>query len=194
MTGVRILALAALLHAGASAAETTAAVGDADHRADSVKICYNYGCGSSARVDFTPAQLDSIARLLAASDAAGERKALGRAIGRMYYFAGETTPIWHDRGLNFRDDGVRGRMDCIDHSSNTSEFLGLLERRGLMRYHKVLTRLHRERFVFAEHWTARIAEIDNGAEYAVDSWYFDPGEPAAVMPIRDWLSSKDPRG
>jgi len=195
MTGLRMLAVAVTLHAGAAAAQSTAIPADAENPGDGVTICYNYGCSARAQAEFTAAQLDSIARLFAdVDDAAGERKVLGRAIGRMYYFAGEKTPIWRDHGRNFRDDGVSGRMDCIDHSRNTSEFLMLLKRRGLLRYHDVLTRVRRSIFIFGEHWTARIAEPGTHAEYAVDSWFFDPGEPAAVMPVVDWLSYKDPRG
>jgi hypothetical protein len=160
-----------------------------------VTICYNYGCYSRARVEFTSVQLDYLARMFAGvGDPAAERNVIARAIGRMYFFAGDTTPIWHDHGLNFYDDGVNGKMDCLDHSHNTDEFLQLLARRGLLRYHDIRTRVRRRWFVFADHWTARIADKANGAEYAVDSWYFDPGEPASVMPIADWYRHKDPRG
>lgn len=194
MIGARILVVVASLHAGAAVADATAEPA-ADNRADGVTICYNYGCYVQARVNFTVAQFDNVARLFASvKDAAGERKALGRAIGRMYYFAGESTPIWHDHGENFWDDGANGKMDCIDHSHNTDAFLTLLKARGLLRFHDVVGKLRRRLFFFGEHWTARIAEISSGAEYAVDSWYFDPGEPAAVMPIADWLRFKDPRG
>jgi hypothetical protein len=159
-----------------------------------VTICYNYGCYIRTRVEFTPAQLDYLVSMFAGvGDAAAERKVLGRAVGRMYYFAGESTPIWHDHGLNFFDDGVNGKMDCIDHSHNTDEFLNLLARRGLLHYHDIRSRVKRSLFI-AEHWTARIADKANGTEYAVDSWYFDPGEPAAVMPLADWYRHKDPRG
>jgi hypothetical protein len=159
-----------------------------------VTICYNYGCYVRTRVEFTGAQLDYLAHLFAGvGDAAAERKVLGRAIGRMYYFAGGTTPIWHDHGLNFFDDGVNGKMDCIDHSHNADEFLHLLERRGLLKYHEIRPRIRRSMLFVAEHWTARIADKTNGAEYAVDAWYFDPGEPASVMPMADWYRHKDPR-
>src|SRR5471030_1977681 len=72
-----------------------------------VSICYNYGCLTHAVVDFTPWQLGTLERLLAGSaSAADERKALGRAIGRMYFFAGASTPIWRDHGMNYKDGGV----------------------------------------------------------------------------------------
>lgn len=185
----------AALCAGTAAADTTAPVADADDSGDIVNICYNYGCDAHARVEFKPVQIDNIARLFAGvGNAADERRVVGRAVGRMYFYAGEKTPIWHDHGQNYWDDGVRGRMDCIDHSRNTSEFLALLKRRGLLRFHNVDAREKRSLFFFAEHWTARISDIATGAEYAVDSWYFDPGEPAAVMPIADWRHFKDPSG
>ena len=37
-----------------------------------LKVCFNYGCLAEAEVSFSPAQLDEIAALLRAGDAAGE--------------------------------------------------------------------------------------------------------------------------
>jgi hypothetical protein len=188
-----MLAGAALLYAAIAAGEGGAPA--APDLSDWVTICYNYGCHVTVTVDFTPGQLEVLQRMFAGvKDAEEERKVLGRAIGRMYFFAGEKTPIWRDHGLNYRDNGVDGKMDCIDHAHNTNEFLVLLKRHELLRFHNVHARLRRMQFVFADHWTARISDIGTGAEYAVDSWFFDPGEPAAVMPVKDWLGMKDPRG
>jgi hypothetical protein len=176
-------------------ADDSAPAFPAESGMDRASICYNYGCNAQAEVEFTPSQLAALDRLFAAvHNAAEERQVLARAIGRLYFFAGASTPIWHDHGMNYRDNGVDGMMDCIDHSRNTSEFLLLLQRRGLLRYHEVHTRLRRTSYLIAYHWTARVAEVATGAEYAVDSWYFEPGEPAAVMPIADWLKRRDPRG
>ncbi len=185
---------ALLLPAGAMADDGTVAQSQ-ELAFARVGICYNYGCLVHAVVDFTPWQLGTLKRMLAGSaSAAEERKTLGRVIGRMFYFAGASTPIWRDHGMNYRDGGVDGMMDCVDHSHNTSEFLQLLQQRGLLRFHRVLGRLKRNSYMVAEHWSARIADKQNGVEYAVDSWYLDPGEPAAVMPVADWFSRKDPRG
>jgi hypothetical protein len=163
--------------------------------ADQVTICYNYGCNAKALVDFSEERLGSVHQLLAAAgDAAAEREALSAVIGRMYAIAGEQTPIWRDKGLNYADGGVNGQMDCIDHSTNTDSFLRLLQARGWLRFHDVLEPLKRTYFIFAVHWTARIRDRATQRAYVVDSWYFDNGHPAAVFAVEDWLAGKTPDG
>ena len=164
-------------------------------RADELAICYNYGCNASAQASYGDAQLAPVQRLLAAAgDAAAERAAISGAIGRMYAIAGEQTPVWRDRGGNYADGAENGRMDCIDHSTNTSAFLGLLQARGWLRFHDVLEPLTRTRFFFAVHRAARIRDRETQAVYVVDSWYFDNGQPAAVFAVEDWLAGKAPDG
>jgi hypothetical protein len=163
--------------------------------ADQVTICYNYGCYTGAQVNYSDAQLATLHQLLAAAgDAGAEREAISIAIGRMYGIAGEQTPIWRDKGGNYADGGVNGQMDCIDHSTNTDSFLRLLQARGWLRFHEVLAPLRRIRFIVAVHWAARIRDRGTQRAYAVDSWYFDNGQPAAILTIEDWFSGKRPDG
>ena len=162
-------------------------------RAEVVTICYNYGCYSKAPVDFSEAQLERLHQALAAAaDAAAERAAISVVIGRMYAIAGEQTPVWRDKGGNYADGGENGKMDCIDHSTDTTAFLRLLEARGWLRFHDVLEPIMRRRFLIAVHWAARIRERKTQKVYVVDSWYFDNGHPALVMPVEDWLAGKTP--
>ena len=161
--------------------------------AEMVTICYNYGCYSKAPVEYSEAQLESLHQLLAAAgDAAGEREAISVVIGRMYAIAGEQTPVWRDKGGNYADGGENGKMDCIDHSTDTTAFLRLLQARGWLRYHEVLGRIMRRRFLISEHWAARIRERKTRKVYVVDSWFFDNGHPALVLPVEDWLAGKTP--
>ena len=180
------------LHAGVLAIlGTLAAPGLA--RAEQVTICYNYSCRAKALVDYGEKTLDSLRQLLAAAgDAGDERAAISAAIGRLYRIAGEQTPVWRDKGGNYADGGENGQMDCIDHSTNSSAFLGLLQARRWLRFHEVLEPLMRRRLIFAVHWTARIRDREAQRDYAVDSWYFDNGHPAAVFAVEDWLAGKAP--
>ena len=158
-------------------------------RADQVTICYNYGCYAKAQVAYSERQLDTLHQLLAAAgDAGAEREAISVAIGRMYGIAGEQTPVWRDKGGNYADGGVNGQMDCIDHSTNTDTFLRLLQAHGWLRFHEVLQPLMRTRFIIAVHWAARIRDRGTREDYVVDSWYFDNGQPAAILTIEDWLA------
>jgi hypothetical protein len=161
--------------------------------AEELTICYNYGCYARAPVVYSDEQLEAMRQQLAAAgDAAAEREVIAVVIGRMYAIAGEQTPVWRDRGGNYADGGDNGRMDCIDHSTNTSAMLLLLQARGWLQFHEVLEPFMRTRFIFANHWSARIRERKTQQVYAVDSWFFDNGQPAAVLPFDDWLAGKTP--
>lgn len=163
--------------------------------AEEVTICYNYGCYARAQVNYSEAQLAYLQQLLAAAgDAAAERAAISIAIGRMYAIAGEQTPVWRDKGGNYADGGEDGRMDCIDHSTNTSAFLALLQARGWLRFHETLESMRRIHFFFAVHWAARIRDLGTQRAYVLDSWYFDNGHPAAVFPAEEWRAGRHPDG
>jgi len=201
--------------------------------AESVAICFNYGCAGSAQVAFSDARLREVRALLAdAPDATAERGAIAAAVGRMYRIAAGQSPIGADRAGNFLDDGAVGRMDCIDHSMTTGRFLALLESRGWLRFHRVAERARRTRIIF-QHFSAVIEETDplapepgqerhqvplslarsdcqNDEEFprvgepemppaqhaarrfAVDSWFVEPGEPAVVLPLEEWMNGEGP--
>jgi len=148
-------------------------------------ICYNYGCLSKAEVRLTTIQLEEVHGLLNGSAGAEpERAAIAAAVAQMYQFAGEQTPIWHDKGGNYADDLVDGRMDCIDHSANTTSWLRLFSEKGWLRFHEVLKPT--KRGLIFTHWAARIRDSTSGQRFAVDSWFFDHGHPAAIFTQEEW--------
>lgn len=160
-----------------------------------VDICFNYGCHHQAVARFAGGDFEELRGMLSAAvDAAGERAALARAIGRMYAIAATQTPIWRDRGRNGMDERhLVGAMDCIDHSTNSEAFLRLLQSEGLLRFHQPGPRTSRFAFlVFGEHWTATLVETATAARYAVDGWFFDPGMPVAVVALARWRAGYDP--
>ena len=164
-------------------------------RAVEVTVCYNYGCAVQAKVEIDQEDVALLDQLFEEVDnAAVERGSVRLAIGLMYRAAGKQTPIRNDRGGNFADDGVDGRMDCIDHSRTTTAYLKLIEARGLLNYHRVLAPIRRAPLLVNDHWSARIQENESGEQYAIDSWFLDSGEPAALFPIRDWLKGAEPHG
>jgi hypothetical protein len=162
---------------------------------EEVTICYNWGCGAEARVVFQYTDLDRIGELFAGVETPEvERGSIRLAIGLMERIAGEQTPTRNDRGGNVDDDGVEGRMDCIDHSHNSTVYLRLLERRGLLRFHRVLDPIDRAPWILDAHWAARIEQQDSGEQFIVDSWFFDNGEPAVIFTLRDWKRGAEPHG
>jgi hypothetical protein len=102
-------------------------------------------------------------------------------------------------------------MDCIDHSTSTTRLLRMIEARGWLRFHRVLDPVRRSRFLLDQHFSAAVEETGSAAadpaaagemlkvgeglpaaRFAVDSWFFDNGTPAVVMPLEDWLSGDSP--
>jgi len=145
----------------------------------SLAVCFNYSCAATATVRFEPQRLEAVrAVLAAASAAAAERAALARAVGLLYRVAGEQSPIIADRGGNYLDEGVDGRMDCIDHSTTTTRLLELVEARGWLRFHRVLAPARRTRFVF-QHFSAVIEEIEAPPAVPV---------PPAAAPVPDHVA------
>ena len=167
----------------------------AQAQTDSLEICFNYGCHQRAPATFSVQDVDQLRELLAAAtDAPAERAVVGLAIGRMYAMAAAQTPIWRDRGRNgIEERHLDGAMDCIDHSTNTQAFLRLLAGKGLLRFHQPGEREIRfALLVFGEHWSATLAETATGQRFAVDSWFLDPGFPAAVVTLEKWKAGYDP--
>jgi hypothetical protein len=179
-----------LVFALALAAATAAAPVAADERAE---ICFNYGCTSRGEVLFTEGDLKHVQGFFSAVRSPDEeRSAIAQAMAWFYVHAGTQTPVWRDRGGNIEDDGVEGRMDCIDHSTNTTTWLGFLREKGWLRYHDVGERIQRGRLLWV-HWGARIRE-QGGGDYVVDTWFLDPGHPATIYPLDVWMGGARPPG
>lgn len=161
--------------------------------ADELTICYNYDCAVKAPVVFSKKQLFQVGTLFKKLPSAEtERTSISIAIGLFETFSGKQTPTHNDRGGNEADDEVDGRMDCIDHSHNTTAYLHLMENHGWLKFHRVLEPARRAPFIVNDHWAARIQEKQGGQEFIVDSWFFDNGHPAAVFPLDDWLNGASP--
>ncbi|MGA7477957.1 MAG: hypothetical protein WBW07_03410 [Azonexus sp.] len=163
---------------------------------ETVPICYGYGCLAQAQIKFGEGQLREIGRQLSvAVDAAEERKMLAAAIGELYGWAGQQSDIRNDRGGNYADGHVPGKMDCIDHSTSTTRLLKLLEARGYLRWHRVQEpEVRNWALVFPAHWSAVIEERTDGEaqRFVVDTWFVDNGQPAVILPLAEWKEGAGP--
>ena len=158
-----------------------------------VAVCHGYGCIAQADIHYSQGQLGDIRRLLfSAVDADGERKMLAEAVGKLYRWAGEQSDVRNDRGGNYADGHVAGKMDCIDHSTSTTRLLVLLASRGYLRWHRVLQPEPRYFLgLIANHWSA-VIEADGGERFVVDSWFVNNGEPAVILPLAEWKKGAGP--
>jgi hypothetical protein len=151
-------------------------------------VCYDNGCASAAQLGLNAAQQDAVRAILepAPADAATERERLRAAIAQLERFVGERTGTSGDKGGTFNVVDSP-QMDCIDESTNTTTYLTLFRRYGLLRHHEVAEPATRGWFILGwPHSTAVMRETASGAHWAVDSWFLDNGEPPFILPLDVW--------
>jgi len=160
-----------------------------------VELCYNYGCARQAVVRFPGGILDTVGALFDdVDDPASERLAVALAMGMLARAATADAPVGADLGGNgYAESGVEGRMDCIDHSTNATRYLALMDNHGWLRFHDTGPRVLRMNYLVVAHWTATIRDRTTGTEYAVDTWFRRNGYPAVVMPLAQWKQGARPR-
>lgn len=85
--------------------------------------------------------------------------------------------------------------DCVDESLNTTIYLTLLERKGLLKFHSVGTPTVRLPLIHAGRWphqTATMIDTQSQIPYAVDSWFHDNGFPAEIIALEKWKKGWKP--
>mgnify|MGYP001174115540 CR=1 FL=1 len=162
-------------------------------------VCHGNGCRDLGYVSLTPQQWQDLRAIFhpLARNSEEERERLRSAVALMERFVGADTGTWRDKGGTFNSG--EGQMDCIDESINTTLYLTMFQRFGLMREHRVEDRATRGWFLTGwPHTTAVISEpkasVQNGPGrlWAVDSWFLDNGEPPFILPLETWRSGWEP--
>jgi hypothetical protein len=125
-------------------------------------------------------------------DAETERVRVGQTIGLLERLVAPQAGTASDVGANMRAADQSTQLDCVDEAVNTTDYLRLLAANGLLRFHTVELPVHRGGFVDA-HNTAVMRDRTTGVEYAVESYFYPNGVPAAVLTLADWRAGWDPR-
>ena len=156
-------------------------------------VCHDNGCSSLDQLALSREQWEQVRELfLPAETAAEERERIRAAIALMETFAGDATGTWQDKGGTF-NFGRGGQMDCIDESINTTLYLTMFYRYGMLRHHRVHDRATRGWFLFGwPHTTAVIREDAGNALWAVDSWFLDNGQAPFILPLEVWKKGWKP--
>jgi len=162
-----------------------------------VSVCHAYGCRMQTRFTFTQADLAEIEKLMKktrkADTAAEERRAVAYAIGWMERRTGDVIGTSADRpGMDFKASGDPTQQDCVDEATNTTSYLLILERNGLLHHHTVGTPFSKENLLRGvagwPHWMAVLKENSNGQKWAVDSWIYANGENPVVIEAEKWYT------
>lgn len=158
-------------------------------------VCHGTGCAerSQVRLDENDwSKVDAVFHSPATS-AADERARIAIAIGIMEVLVGPQSGTRADTGRNQHSGNRVGQLDCVDEAVNSTTYLRLIEGRGLLRYHDVGMPANRIIDLVDAHNTAVVVDRATGISYAVDSWFFDNGTPAVVLPLVVWRSGWDPQ-
>jgi hypothetical protein len=153
--------------------------------------CTDYHCDEGETVTLSDDQWQRVVSLFPVTEnPAEERRQIRRAIARLETEVGAITGTWRDLAKNVAGAGLPGQLDCISESKNTTTYLQLLSRHGLLRWHAVEERRSRQPWILNVHWSAVIRDLRTGRQYAVDSWFLDNGEPPFIQPLEHWRAGR----
>jgi len=162
-------------------------------------VCHGYGCRLPTPVRIEPAGWADIARLFepASASAADERARLAQAIALLEIKVGAAVGTSADQFAAATFSRDPNQLDCIDETVNTTTYLRLLAREGLMRWHVVGTAAQRgsvSGFSYNDFITntAVIVEIATGTAYAIDSYFYPNGREPKIMPLAEWKKNWRP--
>ncbi|MGE0667352.1 MAG: hypothetical protein AB7O49_12405 [Sphingomonadales bacterium] len=194
-----MLALAAPLALAACGASPTIALLE-DHAGRDTRhsfvVCANYQCTARYDVTLSDAEWARVRAVFEppAADAAAERARIALAVGLIERIVGPKTNTTGDRpGATILTTRTRGQMDCIDESHNTTLYLRMMDRDGLIRFHEVAGPIKRGHVI--DRWfhnTATVTDKATGVAWVIDSWFGANGETADVVTAEAWLAGWEP--
>ncbi|PKO48029.1 MAG: hypothetical protein CVU29_00290 [Betaproteobacteria bacterium HGW-Betaproteobacteria-22] len=158
-------------------------------------VCLGGGCAEVRRVAIPDAEWQRVVRLFEGVDgnAERERRQIAAAIGELERIVGAKIGTEADRAGTFGNAGFSNQQDCNDEAINSTSYMRLMREAGLMQLHAIED-MRTRNFFFSgwPHSTAVIHEIKTGQRYAVDSWFYDNGFPATIVPFALWKSGYIP--
>lgn len=159
------------------------------------EVCQGGGCAQVSAASLTLEQWQQVAHVFKpkAESAEQERQQIAKAIGVLEQIVGKQVGTEGDLAGTFGSMGMPGQMDCNDEAINTTTYMRLLKQAGLMTLHEVEdTRTRNFFFTGWPHSAAVIHEIASQQRYAVDSWFYDNGHAATIVPFEQWKANYQP--
>ncbi|ADQ85381.1 hypothetical protein [Methylovorus sp. MP688] len=158
-------------------------------------MCYGGGCAAMARITLSAEEWQRVVQVFTPTpeNAAAERVAISHALGEMEQMVGAKTGTSVDKAGTFGVWGKPGQLDCNDEAANSTAYMKLMLKEGLIRFHDILDTKRRGFFLNGwPHTTAAILDRASGERFAVDSWFYDNGQPAVIVPLEQWKSGWKP--
>ncbi len=195
---VKAAALAALLvfpFAAAADADAMTRVLKETPTPQGFSFCWGGTCAAIEQVGLTAEEWSRVRAMFdpMPRDAESERETVRAAIGLLESIVGPKTGTAGDRAGTFGNSAWPGQLDCNDEATNSTNYMRMMRADGLMRFHEILDTKTRGGFlIFGRHSTAVIAEIGSMKKFAVDSWFYDNGQAATILPLDTWQAGWKP--
>jgi hypothetical protein len=154
-------------------------------------MCHSGSCADISRVSLSAAEWQTVIDEFdpAPMDAEDERSRISNAIGALEKIVGNKTGTENDFAGTFGAFASRGQLDCNDEAANSNTYIKMMMQAGLIRFHEIAdTKIRHFFFNGWPHTTAAIRDKQSGKYYAVDSWFYDNGIPAEILPLEIWKS------
>lgn len=159
-----------------------------------IAVCSEYGCKKITQVSIDQKLQSRILQLFQVDklSAQYERALLAEYIAHVEQFVGRQTNTQFDRAGSFPvflklGEQYSSQMDCIDESINTLSYLRLLDSQGMITHHDVTGLVTRGGLLAGyPHTAVLLTEKQSNKKYVIDSWFYDNGRPAVVLPLKIW--------
>ncbi|UOM34010.1 hypothetical protein [Acuticoccus sp. I52.16.1] len=159
-----------------------------------VVVCHGFGCHRKTAFTFGPADIARMKKLVGNGSAEDERAGVRRMIAWAETRVAPTVGSEDDvGGLDLRNSGVVGQMDCIDEATNTTSYLMVAQEAGLLKHHRVGSPVSRGYFLDLRYPHATAVLLGEDEAWAIDSWPAANGVPPDVMPLDTWFAQSPAR-
>ena len=163
------------------------------------EICHSGGCAELNQVLLNQSEWQKVRLIFnqpsqnTQQNAQQERAQVSQAIGLLEEIIGQKIGTAGDLAGTFNNSDFKGQLDCNDEAINTTTYLRLLKQNGLMPLHDIEDMRTRNFFFTGwPHSTAVIHDIKTNERYAVDSWFYDNGHAAVIVPFKQWKANFKP--
>ena len=139
---------------------------------DTVTVCHAYGCKAQTPFSFTSSDIAEISAVMMhvrrVDSPSEERRAIAYAISWMERRVAPTVGTASDQpSISFLGSGDESQQDCVDEATNTTSYLLVLERHGLIQHHMVERPFAKDDLSHWTHWAALIREKESGERFAI---------------------------
>ena len=159
------------------------------------EICQGGGCYQADKTSLSDTDWLPVAKIFSplANNAEEERKKIALAIGVLEEIVGKKIGTAGDLAGTFDNSDYKGQQDCNDEAINSTTYMRLLQQAGYLKFHEIEDMRTRNFFFTGwPHTTAVIRESKTGNRYAVDSWFYDNGHAATIVPFATWKANYKP--